>query len=773
MKKRLLFKLNNVMMAVIVTVTSFFAYLPAPVKALSEYKMVGLGDSIMQGYGVSEKQKFFTLATNYMASKFATQAKVTGTNLGIDGLDTTGLLFHLNRDSQFIDNVKTANLIEINIGGNDGLLPLVDFMMEKLNMTDQINTLIEDELAKRGETWDQYYDRKVAEFNKLYPGGLTQEEIDLLIEEDITKMDIDFFSLLGDSTTKILTLPYSEINSEMKAAANNFSKTGGQWEKIIQRIKTLNPKADIIAITTFNPYKGLKFFMNVIGSEMIPTVDITTNAVNSKIISYATTGNYKVSDISATFSSLKGLYLTGIINSDPHPNAAGHATYYGEQVAILKTLQLPSSGTTPPTKSTVNTLNTLTVDGTEVTNFSPSITGYNLNVDNTKASVVIGATLTDSKSSFVTGYEPKTVTLNVGLNTITLKVSAESGDVNTYTINITRSALVLDPTKPAKPIGITSNKLKILSVIGGYRLYQSQNTKLGFDKNVTDYSVNVPNYVTKVNFRAITEDSEASVAIVGGDNLQVGNNLATITVTPKYGTPKNYMVNIIRKAGIQVNSSTSVDQQIAIAKIDQNESIAVVTEDTPVVTENPITTRTIDRNVVNNAILKNVDLEMVVKKEEKIQYVWTMKAQKNQGVTTPTDINYDIKLNEQSDVEKAKDAAGTSQVVTFKMPANDSDTTNQVRLYVGDKFKDGEKVYLNYYNKNDGNFTPTLSSYEVKGQYVEVEAENGTLYVLSGNNVALEPYSDILYWTIITLVVLIPSTITVLTAIKLKKLKQN
>jgi len=330
------------------------------VKAVSDYNIVGLGDSIMMGYGVSENENVFSLVTGNLKTRFSTKANVVGENLGVDGADSTALLFKLNRDNGFIKSIKDAELIEINIGGNDGLLYMTDYIMTKLDVNDDITKLITDKLAEQGKTYDGFIAETIAAINKKYPGGLTEAETQMLLQEEIAKLDINFFSVFEGRTTELLGLNYSVLNTKMTESANNFSKTGGNWEQIISKIRALNSQADVIVTTTFNPYKSLSSILKIIGSNISPTVDIVCRSVNDKIIAYATTGKYTVNDIESTFSSIGGMLLTGIVNSDPHPNANGHKMIYTLQKTALSNLAVKV--VTPPTTNTTTTTNEVPVN---------------------------------------------------------------------------------------------------------------------------------------------------------------------------------------------------------------------------------------------------------------------------------------------------------------------------------------------------------------------------------------------------------------------------
>jgi len=354
------------------------------VQAASDYDVVGLGDSIMMGYGVSESQNFFSLVINHLKNQFGTQASVVGTNLGVDGADSTALLFKLNRDSGYIESIKNAETIEINIGGNDGLLFLTGYILDKLDLNTKINDLIVAELAKQSLTYEQFIANTTAEMNVKYPGGLTQAELSMLIQEKIASMNIDFFALFKDRTTEILGLDYGVISPKITDSVNQFSKAGGNWEQIISRVRSLNSQADVIVTTTFNPYKSISSILNLIGSNMSTTVDIITNGVNNKINAYATTGNYTVNDIEPTFSSIGGMLLTGIVNSDPHPNANGHKMIYALQKTILSKLKVKV--VIPPVSDTDNTTGDTTNGTANNTGTTDTTDSGSATADTTKCS---------------------------------------------------------------------------------------------------------------------------------------------------------------------------------------------------------------------------------------------------------------------------------------------------------------------------------------------------------------------------------------------------
>ena len=105
--------------------------------------------------------------------------------------------------------------------------------------------------------------------------------------------------------------------------------------------------------------------------------------------------------------------------------------------------------------------------------------------------------------------------LKIGLNKIKIKVtSKDKSKTNEYTINVTKT----ENEKSANA------DLETLAV-EYFELIPE------FDKTITNYSSEVSNEVNKLNILAISSDESAKVQITGNENLKVGDNQITISVT--------------------------------------------------------------------------------------------------------------------------------------------------------------------------------------------------------------------------------------------------
>lgn len=183
-------------------------------------------------------------------------------------------------------------------------------------------------------------------------------------------------------------------------------------------------------------------------------------------------------------------------------------------------------------KSTVNTLKSLTIDKIDSSNlnFNKDTLTYNIYVDYNVTELNIAYETDDSRSS-VSG--PNQSNLSEGANKLEYVVTAESGVVKTYTINVIRRSSTGESQLSA------NNTLKSLSVV---------DHDLSFNKDKLNYSLEVEYSEKSVIVNYETEDANASVS--GSTNtiqLLVGPNTINVSVTASNGEIKTYVITINRK----------------------------------------------------------------------------------------------------------------------------------------------------------------------------------------------------------------------------------
>jgi hypothetical protein len=175
-----------------------------------------------------------------------------------------------------------------------------------------------------------------------------------------------------------------------------------------------------------------------------------------------------------------------------------------------------------------------TISGSPVwtPSFDKTVLHYDLTVENAVASVNITATPEVATTTAVYG---RTLALPVGTTNYQIITVAEDGTTLTYNFDITRKA--------------SSNaNLSTLS------LHEAA-LRPAFNKNTLDYTAKVPFRIADVTVDYMPENAGATVVIAGDEDLQVGDNMVTVTVTSEDGTAtKVYTINVTRQYDTSLSS---------------------------------------------------------------------------------------------------------------------------------------------------------------------------------------------------------------------------
>ena len=242
--------------------------------------------------------------------------------------------------------------------------------------------------------------------------------------------------------------------------------------------------------------------------------------------------------------------------------------------------------TNPLKKSNNANLSSLTLTPGNI-EFKSELKKYTTIVSKETTSIVIKATLANNKASFVSGYGPRTVNLNIGYNDVLIKVKAEDGTINTYTIGVVRSD------------GNNANTYLsdlILSV-----------GKINFSRDVFIYTLTVSSDVDKIDIKPVTE-SYTSKAVVSDTKLKEGENKITITVTAENGSTKNYEL-IVNKEEYESEKNYLKDLKISgydinFSKKKQNYEIKINNESSLDILATP-NNSTATVSITGNKNLKN------------------------------------------------------------------------------------------------------------------------------------------------------------------------
>lgn len=155
---------------------------------------------------------------------------------------------------------------------------------------------------------------------------------------------------------------------------------------------------------------------------------------------------------------------------------------------------------------------------------------------------------------------PNKLNLVMGKNEATFTITSEDGkNTESYKFIIYRGETTDG-----------SNKLASLS-IDGYELNEK------FNNEVLDYTATVPYEVTTVELNATPEDENADVKIKGNEDLKVGDNVITITVTSAETTEKKiYNITLTRTDFEPEETTTTTAPIIADKKDDDNNTLLIV-----------------------------------------------------------------------------------------------------------------------------------------------------------------------------------------------------
>ena len=145
------------------------------------------------------------------------------------------------------------------------------------------------------------------------------------------------------------------------------------------------------------------------------------------------------------------------------------------------------------------------------------------------ASVDIGVETVNSNAN-VKGNG--TITLNDGENKIEIVVTAENGNVSTYTLVINRQI------KEEEIVLSDVNTLKNINI---------DKIDFEFDKEKLEYDLEVEFNTSIINVTYELDDDNASVDMDNKIDLIVGLNKININVTAENGDVKTYILNITRK----------------------------------------------------------------------------------------------------------------------------------------------------------------------------------------------------------------------------------
>lgn len=172
-------------------------------------------------------------------------------------------------------------------------------------------------------------------------------------------------------------------------------------------------------------------------------------------------------------------------------------------------------------KSSDNSLKTLTVNSESID------ISDNMSYSSSSERVYIFASANDNKATVE--YD-SVVNLVIGDNPISIKVIAENGNTKDYKLNIIREKV------------LSENKNIKLLVDG---------EEISFDSSFKSESIYLSNKKDKIDINYELEDENATVEIIGNENLKVGENEVIVRVTAENGEEQDYTIAVKRRGKIE------------------------------------------------------------------------------------------------------------------------------------------------------------------------------------------------------------------------------
>jgi len=302
-----------------------------------------------------------------------------------------------------------------------------------------------------------------------------------------------------------------------------------------------NPTPDEPTTSTKSSDATLKS-LSVSGYTLSPAFSANTTTYNVSVPADATIAKIEGS---ANDSKAKVSGLGNITLKDGSTTATVKVT---AEDGTIKTYTINFIKEEPKTeeekKDSDATLKSLSVSGYTLSpTFKKNVNTYSMKVKNNITGLNVTAIPTSDKA-IVTISGNKN--WKEGVNVVTIKVTAENGSVNTYTVNVTRESSNTNSTTTTKS---SDNYLKSLIINSSHEISQE------FNKDVSNYEINVPYEVEKLDLSYVTNDGKAKVEITGNENFKAGEvNTVQIIVTAEDGTKRVYTLNVTRTTSSSDNN---------------------------------------------------------------------------------------------------------------------------------------------------------------------------------------------------------------------------
>ncbi|QIC49219.1 hypothetical protein GAG94_20225 [Lysinibacillus sphaericus] len=291
--------------------------------------------------------------------------------------------------------------------------------------------------------------------------------------------------------------------------------------------------------------------------------------VTERGIVYATTANPTTINSKITITGTTGTFTADL--SGLNPNTTYHYRAYATN-SVGTSYGSDQTFTTGSLSNNADLSNLTLSTGTLSPAFASGTTDYTANVASNVGNIQVTPTLADSYATLtlngaaVTSGIGKDIALNVGLNTITIIVTAQNQTTKIYTITVTRAA-------PTYTIDTISNQM-FPALTAGYTSGTQETKTLTIANTGTGSLANVSVAISGANADDfdITQPSATSLPSAGNtiftvrakDGLAVGTYTATVTVSATNLTPVTFTVTQVVQAAPTYTIDTISNQMFPV-----------------------------------------------------------------------------------------------------------------------------------------------------------------------------------------------------------------
>lgn len=364
----------------------------------------------------------------------------------------------------------------------------------------------------------------------------------------------------------------------------------------------------------------------------------------------------------------------------------------------------------------VNSISRLLSLSSNIGTLSPVFNKYNngtyiIRVNNNVQSIILSGEK-EHENSTVEGLG--LYNLEVGSNFITVSVTSETGNVTTYSLNVIRD--------------LSSNNY--LSNLG----VKNYDITPNYNKEINDYTLNVPTDVSSVNIYAVAEDENSVIEGIGQKTIDYGDNLFKIVVTSASGVVNTYTITINRE---YVESAKILNMSVEEGEFTQRFDKDIFNYDVYIPNEKTFLTFNIELEDKNSSYeiignenfdVGNNEVQIMVKSKSGTVLTYVVNAVRqissnnylksiklSEGVLIPTfdkyQLNYNVELDDTVDIVNIiSEAENINSIITGNGNYNLEKGNNIIKIKVLSE-SNVERVYtINIVRKySDNNLLSDLS----------------------------------------------------------------